>query len=69
MSKQLNLFGENLLDEETLLTKREMIESIVEAISERLWESDYDMIVEVANTAGIEVTGYHEAQELFWIKD
>ena len=46
-----------------------MIESIVEAISERLWESDYDMIVEVANTAGIEVTGYHEAQELFWIKD
>ena len=34
MSKQLNLFGENLLDEETLLTKREMIESIVEAISD-----------------------------------
>lgn len=69
MSKQLSLFGENLLDEETLLTKREMIGSIVEAISEQLWQSDYDMIVEVAKTAGIEVTGYHESQGLFWIKD
>ena len=45
-----------LFETEELLTRREMIGEIVEAINEQLWSSDDKLIAEVAKLAGLDIT-------------
>ena len=63
----LSSMGNNMsyLDSEELLTKRELIGKIMDNITDQLWSSDNDAIMEFAKTVGIDVVG-HTSGNLFW---
>ena len=67
--KQMNLFySDSIFETNYLLTKREMIEEIVETVNEQLWSSDDKLILEVAKLVGLDVTTHADGGGLFWKK-
>ena len=67
--KQMNLFySDSIFEANDLLTKREMIEEIVEAVNDQLWSSDDKLILEVAKLVGLDVTTHSDGYGLFWKK-
>ena len=70
MRKQLGLFEEDgFFETNELLTKKEVIEEILESVSEQLWGGDDKLILEVAKLIGVDITGYSDGNGLFWKKD
>ena len=67
--KQMNLFfSDSIFETEELLTKREMIEEIVETVNDQLWSSDDELILEVAKLVGLDITAHADGNGLFWKK-
>ena len=67
--KQMNLFcSDSIFETNDLLTKREMIKEIVEAVNDQLWSSDDELILEVAKLVGLDVTTHADGGGLFWKK-
>jgi len=56
------------LTDEEILTKREMIAEILDEVSDQLWSSDYDLILQTAELVGIKIVGYDESSGLFFKK-
>ena len=54
------------LDSEELLTKRELIGKIMDNITDQLWSSKDESIMEFATTVGINITA--TTNGLFWKK-
>ena len=68
--KQLNLFcSDSIFETEELLTKREMIEEITQAVNDQLWSSDDELILETAKLVGLDVVAHADGMGLFWKKD
>jgi len=69
-SKQLNLFySDSIFETSDLLTKREMIEEIIQTVNDQLWSSDDELILEVAKLVGLDVVAHADGGGLFWKKD
>ena len=69
-SKQLNLFySDSIFETSDLLTKREMIEEIIQTVNDQLWSSDDELILEVAKLVGLDVVAHADGNGLFWKKD
>ena len=67
--KQMNLFfSDSIFETEELLTKREMIEEIVETVNDQLWSSDDELILEGAKLVGLDITARADGNGLFWKK-
>ena len=67
--KQLNLFcSDSIFETEDLLTKREMIEEIVQTVNDKLWISDDKLILETAKLVGLDVVAHGDDGGLFWKK-
>jgi hypothetical protein len=56
------------LTDEEILTKREMIAEILDEVSDQLWSSDYDLILQTAELVGIKIVWYDESSGLFFKK-
>jgi len=68
--KQLNLFySDSIFETSDLLTKREMIEEIVQTVNDQLWSSDDKLILETAKLVGLDVVAHADGGGLFWKKD
>ena len=68
--KQLNLFySDSIFETSDLLTKREMIEEIIQTVNDQLWSSDDELILEVAKLVGLDVVAHTDGGGLFWKKD
>lgn len=68
--KQLNLFySDSIFETSDLLTKREMIEEIIQTVNDQLWSSDDELILEVAKLVGLDVVAHADGGGLFWKKD
>ena len=68
--KQLNLFySDSIFETSDLLTKREMIEEIIQAVNDQLWSSDDELILETAKLVGLDVVAHADGGGLFWKKD
>ena len=68
--KQLNLFySDSIFETSDLLTKREMIEEIVQTVNDQLWSSDDELILETAKLVGLDIVAHADGGGLFWKKD
>ncbi len=68
--KQLNLFySDSIFETSDLLTKREMIEEITQAVNDQLWNSDDELILETAKLVGLDIVAHADGGGLFWKKD
>ena len=68
--KQLNLFcSDSIFETNDLLTKREMIEEITQAVNDQLWNSDDELILETAKLVGLDIVAHADGGGLFWKKD
>ena len=63
-----NLVMDYIQDEE-LLTKRELIEEIISSVEEKLWSGDDRLIMETAQLIGLDVIAHADGYGLFWKKD
>ena len=67
--KQLNLFySDSIFETNELLTKREMIEEIVNTVEDQLWSSDDELILETAKLVGLDIVAHTDEFGLFWKK-
>ena len=67
--KQMNLFySDSIFETEELLTKREMIEEIVQTVNDQLWSSTDELILETAKLVGLDVATHSDGNGLFWKK-
>jgi len=69
MSKQqMSLFEDSFFNTNQLLTRREVIEEILESVSEELWSGDDELVLEVAKLVGLDIAGHSDGHGLFWKK-
>tara|TARA_R110002073_G_scaffold31232_1_gene96015 strand:- start:5 stop:247 length:243 start_codon:yes stop_codon:yes gene_type:complete len=59
----------NYIEDEELLTKRELIEEIISSVEEKLWSGDDRLIMETAQLIGLDVVAHTDGHGLFWKKD
>jgi hypothetical protein len=59
----------NYIEDEELLTKRELIEEIISSVEEKLWSGDDRLIVETAQLIGLDIVAHTNGHGLFWKKD
>ena len=59
----------NYIEDEELLTKRELIEEIISSVEEKLWSGDDRLIVETAQLIGLDIVAHADGHGLFWKKD
>ena len=68
-ARQKNLFcSDSIFETEDLLTKREMIEEITQAVNDQLWNSDDELILETAKLVGLDIVAHADGGGLFWKK-
>jgi len=68
-ARQMNLFySDSIFETNDLLTKREMIEEITQAVNDQLWSSDDELILETAKLVGLDITAHADGNGLFWKK-
>ena len=62
-------YSDSIFETSDLLTKREMIEEIIQTVNDQLWSSDDELILEVAKLVGLDVVAHADGGGLFWKKD
>lgn len=57
------------IQDEELLTKRELIHQIISSVEEKLWSSDDKLIMETAQLIGFDIVAHTDGYGLFWKRD
>ena len=69
MSKeQMSVVEDGVFNTNQLLTKREVIEEILESVSAELWSGDDKLVETTATLVGLDIAGHSDGHGLFWKK-